>query len=220
MTLHLRVFVLAFAPVCLAQSYLVTTVAGSNRLLDGHPAKTVPLRYPYGVAQDAGGNAYIADNNDNRIRKVDASGVITTVAGNGTAGFSGDNGPAAQAMLNGPQGVKLDGKGNLFVADYGNSRVRKIVLATGVITTVAGNGDFHYSGEGGSALAAGMDPFDIAVDTADNLYIADFFNNRVRKVTAADGKIVSIAGTGISGDGDNGPANQAALDGPVGISVV
>src|SRR5579862_5243941 len=219
MTSQLRYVFLAFAPVCLAQSYLATTVAGSNRLLDGHAAKTVPLRYPNGVAQDSAGNAYLADADDNRVRKVDTSGIITTIAGNGTAGFSGDNGPAAQAALNFPQGIKLDGKGNLFIADYGNHRVRKIVLATGVITTVAGNGNSRYSSDGGSATSAGMDPFDIAVDTAGNLYIADYVNNRVRKVSAANGTISSIAGTGIAGDGDNGPANQAALSNPRGISV-
>lgn len=207
------------ASLTLAQSYIMTTAAGTSRLLDGHAATSVPLRYPFGIAEDTGGNLYVADTDDNRIRRVDANGVITTLAGNGGAGFSGDNGPATAATLNAPQGLKLDGKGNLFFADYGNKRVRRIVLATGVITTVAGNGNYLYSGDGGPATSAGMDPYDIAVDGSDNLYIADFANNRIRRVSAADGTVLTVAGTGYPGDGDNGTATFAQLNGPRGISV-
>ena len=149
---HLRFLAVVLAPFSFAQSYLTTTFAGSSRILDGHPGKTVPLRYPIGTGQDSAGNAYFADRDDNRIRKVDTNGTISTVAGTGLAGFTGDNGPATQATLNGPQGIKLDGKGNLFIADYLNNRVRKVVLSTGIITTVAGNGNYHYSGDGQSAL--------------------------------------------------------------------
>ncbi|GEM_PF-788267 len=216
---HLAVFTALAAQFSYSQSYLTTTVAGSNRLLDGQPAKTVPLRYPYGIAQDSAGNVYFADSDDNRIRKVDANGIISTVAGTGQAGFSGDGGPAIKAELDSPQGVKLDGKGNLYIADYNNNRVRKIVLATGVITTIAGSDDYHYSGDGKIATSAGLDPFDIAVDSAGNVYVADYFNNRVRKVSATDGTISTIAGTGVPGDGDNIAATQAALYGPRGISV-
>src|SRR5260370_1240508 len=130
---YLRFFAIVLGPFSFAQSYLTTTVAGSNRVLDGHPAKTVPLRYPNGTAQDSAGSAYFADSDDNRIRKVDVSGIITTVAGTGQAGFSGDNGLAIQATLNGPKGIKLDGKGNLFIADYLNNRVRKLVLSRVII---------------------------------------------------------------------------------------
>ena len=155
----------ALAPAAFAQSYTMATFAGSNRLLDGHAANTAPLRYPFGMAQDASGNVYFADYDDNRIRKVDANGIISTLAGDGMEGYTGDNGPAVAAELDGPQGVKLDGKGNLYIADYNNDVVRKIVLSTGIITTVAGNGKFQFSGDGGQATDAGMDPYDIAVDT-------------------------------------------------------
>jgi uncharacterized protein (TIGR03437 family) len=209
----------AIAGLAVAQSYTMTTVAGSSRLGDGSPATSVPLRYPFGMAQDAAGNVYFSDNNDNRVRRVAPDGTISTIAGNGVPNFSGDGGQAPRATLNAPQGVRLDGKGNLFIADYNNNRVRKVVLATGIITTVAGNGNFQFSGDGGRATLAGVDPDDIALDNSGNLYIADFFNNRIRKVSADDNTISTIAGTGIAGDGDNGPANAAALDGPIGISV-
>src|SRR5579885_3654231 len=167
------IFCLLIAQISFAQSYTTTTFAGSPRLLDGHPAKSVPLRYPYGAAQDSSGNVYFADSDDNRIRKVDPQGIISTIAGTGEAGFGGDGDQATKAKLKSPQGIKLDGKGNLYIADYNNNRVRKLVLATGVITTVAGNGNFHYSGDGGKATDAGLDPYDIAVDSSGNLYIAD-----------------------------------------------
>jgi uncharacterized protein (TIGR03437 family) len=212
---------LAVLPVSwiFAQSYTTKTYAGSDRLLDGHAANTVPLRYPWGTAQDAAGNIYISDNDDNRIRKVDLNGNISTVAGNGVSGYSGDGSQAIDAMLSGPQGIRLDGQGNLFIADYNNNVIRKVVLSTGIITTVAGNGNFVYSGEGGPALSAGLDPYDLAVDGAGNIYIADYYNNRIRKVSAANQTISTIAGIGIPGDGENGPANQAAVNGPIGISV-
>ena len=140
-----------------AQSYRMATVAGSSRLGDGNPATSVPLRYPYGVAQDAAGNIYFADASDNRVRRVGTDGKISTVEGTGVAGFSGDGGPATQAMLDTPEGIRLDAKGaNLYIGDYNNNRVRMVVLATGVITTVAGNGNFHYSGDKGPAIQAGL----------------------------------------------------------------
>ena len=203
-----------------AQSYTMKTVAGTSRLQDGSPATSVPLRSPYGVAQDATGNVYVADSRDNRVRRVGLDGNITTIAGTGVAGFSGDIGPATKAKLDSPRAIRLDGKGNLYIADYYNSRVRKVALSTGVITTVAGSGDFRAAGDNGPARQAGLDTDDIAVDGDGNLYIADFFNNRIRKVTAADGNIKTIGGIGIAGDaGDTGKAVQAALDGPTGISV-
>ena len=203
-----------------AQSYTATTVAGVSRLLDGNAAITVPLRAPWGAAQDAAGNIYIADRFDNRIRKVGTDGKISTIAGIGVAGFSGDGGPAPAAKLNSPQGLHLDGQGNLFIADYNNQRVRKLALSTGVITTVAGNGTLQASGDTGSATDAGVDPYDITLDSAGNLYIADYLNSRIRKVDATTGKITTIAGTGVPGyGGDNGPANIAAIDSPNCIAV-
>src|SRR5271170_7401004 len=171
-----------------AQSYSIATVAGSSRLRDGNPATTVPIRYPYGVAQDTAGNIYFADALDNRVRRVDTKGIISTVAGTGVAGFSGDGGPATQAMFDGPEGIRLDAKGaNLYIADFNNNRVRMVALATGVVTTVAGNGDYKYNGDNGPAIQIALDPDDIAVDNTGNIYIADFYNSRIRKVSAANG---------------------------------
>ena len=209
----------ALTPLAIAQSYLTSTFAGSSRLLDGHAANTVPLRYPWGIVQDAAGNVYFADTSDNRVRRVDSTGIISTIAGTGQPDYTGDNGPAIKAALDGPQGIALDSKGNLFICDYQNNVVRKVVLATGIITTVAGNGSFIYSGDGAAATAAGIDPYDIAVDAAGNLYISDLLNNRIRKVTVSTQTITSLAGITTAGDGDNGPATQAALSSPAGISV-
>src|SRR5580704_11376307 len=134
-----------FAGLVSAQSYSISTIAGSSRLGDGSPATSVPLRYPYGIAEDTSGNIYFADALDNRVRRVDTKGIISTVAGTGVAGFSGDGGPATQATFNGPQAIRLDAKAaNLYIADYVNHRVRVIVLATGVVTTVAGNGSLKW----------------------------------------------------------------------------
>lgn len=204
-----------------AQSYGLATIAGSSRLRDGDLATTAPLRYPYGVAQDAAGNIYFADAEDNRVRRVDLNGIISTVAGTGVAGFSGDGGQATQATFNFPQGIKLDAKAaNLYIDDYNNNRVRVVALATGIVTTIAGNGDFLFNGNSGSATQIAFDPDDIAVDSANNVYIADYTNSRIRKVSAADGTISTIAGIANPGNaGDNGPAVQAAVDGPTGISV-
>ncbi len=221
-SLYFQLFALVLLDTCVvAQSYSITTVAGSSRLGDGNQATSVPLRYPYGIAQDAAGNIYFADSQDNRVRRVGTDGKISTVAGTGVAGFSGDGGPATQAMFDGPQGVRLDVKGvNLYIGDHNNHRVRMVSLGSGMVTTVAGNGSVHYSGDKGPAIQAGLDADDLAVDTAGNIYIADYLNNRVRKVSAADGTITTLAGLVAPGDsGDNGPAVQAALYGPTGISL-
>lgn len=177
-----------------SQTYTISTVAGTERVLDGTAATGVPLRSPRGVAVDPAGNVYIADRDDNRIRKVGPSGIITTVAGNGTPGFSGDRGSAARALVSGPMSTISDSAGNIYFADSGNYRVRRIA-ADGTITTVAGNGSAAFSGDGGPATAAGMRPTAIALDSQGNLYIADSYNYRVRKVTSS-GVISTLAGTG------------------------
>ncbi len=148
---------------------------------DGGPATSASLTRPFGVAVDAAGNLYIADAGNNRIRKVSPSGIITTVAGNGTPGFSGDGGSSTGASLNSPLGVAVDAAGNLYIADGSNNRIRK-VSPSGVITTAAGGGS--VLGDGGPATSASLaNPSGVAVDGAGNLYIADTFNLRIRKVS-------------------------------------
>src|SRR6202011_2399609 len=135
---------------------------------------------------DSVGTLYITDYNGCRIRKVNAAtGVITTVAGNGTVGYSGDGGPATNAEFQYPGGVGIDSAGNLYIADQRNNRIRKVSAATGIITTVAGSGTQGFSGDGGPATSAALYyPGTIAIDSADNLYFSDQFNNRIRKVDA------------------------------------
>ncbi|MFL6448655.1 MAG: Ig-like domain repeat protein [Bryobacteraceae bacterium] len=168
-----------------ADTGVITTVAGNGSYGfsgDGGPATSARLEGPSAVAVDGSGNLYIADGN--RIRKVSAStGVITTVAGNGSSGYSGDGGPATSASLFYPRGVAVDGSGNIYIADEDNNRIRKVSAGTGVITTVAGNGSDGFSGDGGPATSASLEgPSAVAVDGSGNLYIADWGNQRVRKV--------------------------------------
>jgi sugar lactone lactonase YvrE len=200
----------------------ITTAAGNGvqgYSGDGGPATAASLDYPWGVAVDSGGNLYIADTDNNRLRKVAPGGTITTVAGNGVAKYSGDGGPATAASLNYPRGVAVDAAGNLYIADSNNRRIRKVPPG-GTISTAAGNGVGGYSGDGGPATAASLDwPYGVAVDSAGNLYIADFSNHRIRKVTPA-GTITTAAGNGQSGSsGDGGPATAASLSGPWGVAV-
>jgi uncharacterized protein (TIGR03437 family) len=206
---------------------VITTVAGngsSGTSGDGGPAPSAQISYPAGVAVDAGGNLYIAEGGnglggDAVIRRVSVAGIITTVAGNGRAGYSGDGGPATSAKLNGPTGVAFDGSGNMYIADSSNSVVREVFAATGIITTVAGNGSFGYSGDGGPATSAQLDgAWGVAVDDDGNIYIADLVNDRIRRVSGA-GTITTVAGGGSSGLGDGGPATGAQLSGPNGVAV-
>ncbi|MBK6980993.1 MAG: VCBS repeat-containing protein [Betaproteobacteria bacterium] len=201
----------------------ITTTAGIGRygggaLGDGGPAVSERLRNPQAVATDATGNLFIVDSLDHRIRKVSASGIITTVAGNGSFGFSGDGGAATEAELNSPSDVAVDATGNLFIADRHNGRIRR-VNTSGIISTIAGNGSGLASGDGGPATAAGLDPIAICLDASDNLYVADFGNNRVRKISAA-GVITTVAGNGAPGnEGDGGPATAASFRNPIDVAV-
>ncbi len=201
---------------------IITTVAGSGNpgfSGDGGSALTAEIYFPTGIALDGAGNLYIADTYNNRIRMVAPSGVITTVAGSGVYGFSGDGGLATLANLNDPTGVDVDAAGNLYIADRFNNRIRKVV-PSGVISTVAGKGVAEYSGDGGSALAAGLqNPSDITVDSAGNLYIADQSNNRIRRVSST-GIITTVAGNGIAGfSGDGSSALAASFNAPLAVTV-
>ena len=214
---------------------LITTVAGggADYLGDGGAATSAELASPEGVAVDATGNLFIADSQDNRIRKVDTNGIITTVVGNGIANYSGDGGAATNAELAWPEGVAVDATGNLFIADEVNNAIRK-VDTNGLITTVAGNGYGAgtlvggYSGDGGAATNAELnDPFGVAVDATGNLFIADSGNNVIREV-GTNGIITTVAGNGYgAGDGvysedgaysgDGSAAIDAELNGPFGV---
>jgi len=204
---------------------IITTIAGngtSGYNGDGGPATAAELYYPFGVAVDASGNVYIGDLKNNRIRKITAStGIITTVAGNGTLGYSGDGEQATAAEINYPQIVILDASGNIYIADQENNRVRKVTVSTGIITTIAGNGIGGYAGDGGQATAAELSyPTGLAFDGSGNLYIGDQNNKRVRKLTAFTGIITTIAGTGTSGySGDGGAATAAKLSFIDGVAV-
>lgn len=194
---------------------VITTLAGNGAITfagDGGPATRASFFNPSGVAADSVGNVYIADSMNNRVRKVDASGIISTVAGNGTPAFSGDGGPAISASLSTPIGVAVDTAGNLYIADSGNSRIRKVNTA-GIISTVAGIGLPGFSGDGGPAINAGLFlPGGVTVDASGNIYIADVDNNRIRKVNTA-GVISTVAGNGIKGfSGDGGAATSASLN--------
>ncbi len=176
----------------------------------------------YGLAVDSSGNVYFADQNNCVVRKVDTTHTITTIAGTGqSCGFSGDSGKGTAAQLYYPSGVALDTLGNLFIADTYNCRIRKLVLSTDTITTMAGNGTCGYSGDTGSATAAELNyPYDVAADTSSNVFIADSSNYRIREVTKSDGKINTLAGTGTAGfGGDGGKATSAQIYTVYGLAV-
>jgi sugar lactone lactonase YvrE len=203
----------------LVSNGIITTVAGGRNggyNGDNGPAASAELWQPEGVAVGAGGTVYIADYRNSRVRKVSA-GVITTVAGTGTAGYGGDNGAAANAELSYPAAVTLDSTGNLYIADFMNNRIREV--AGGVIATVVGNETAGYSGDGGQPFNAQLSqPWAVAVDAAGNLYIADAGSNAIREVS--NGLIAAIAGNGMSGSGgDGGAATSAQLNGPQGVAL-
>lgn len=202
--------------------YIINTVAGSDTSGfsgDGGAATSASLYAPSGVTVDSSGNLYIADTLNNRIRKVDVSGKISTVAGTGTGGYMGDGVAATSTWLNRPQGVAVDNSGNLYIADTWNNRIRKVDMS-GEISTVAGTDFAGYSGDGGSAAVAALnEPKGLAVDRSGNLYIADSGNHRIRKVDLS-GKISTVAGSGDFGvSGDGGDATLAKLSFPTGIAV-
>ncbi|MGW0335302.1 NHL domain-containing protein [Streptomyces sp. NPDC003011] len=200
----------------------ISTVAGTGVAgFKGHnePAATAQLNGPYGVAVDSAGTVYFSDYSNHRVRKIATDGKISTVAGTGVAGFSGDNGPALSAQLNCPRAVAVDSAGAVYITDASNHRIRKITT-DGKISTVVGTGAAGFGGDGGPATAARLNlPLGVAVDSAGVLYVAEYSNHRVRKI-ATDGKISTVAGTGAAGfSGDNGPAASAQLNGPHEVEV-
>lgn len=207
-----------------APSGTITTVAGTGDAGfngDQRQATDAQLFFPVGVAVDSNDNLYIADGANHRVRKVDtSSGVITTVAGTGNAGFSGDGGPASEAQLNFPFRVAVDDEAGLYIADAANHRIRRVDDTSRTITTVAGTGSGGFSGDGGPATEAQLNlPFGVDVDDTGNVYVADWLNNRVRRVDAS-GVITTVAGTGGDGfSGDGGPASDAQLGRPTDVAV-
>ena len=200
---------------------IITTVAGNGfpgYAGDDGLAIDASLFLPVDISVDSSGNLYIADAGNNCIRKVDTEGIISTVAGNGLSGFAGDNGPAIEASLSAPTEVSIDEWGNLYIADPGNHRIRKVDL-NGIITTVAGNGNGGYDGDGGSAVEASLyNPWGVAVFDG-SIFIADSHNSRIRRVDTS-GIITTVAGNGtFDFTGDDGPACEAALNLPMDIIV-
>jgi sugar lactone lactonase YvrE len=223
-TLSAVLFLISFTISSLAQSAGITTFAGSVQGFsgDGGPATAAKLNFPAGIAVDNQGNLFIADTANFRIRKVTPSGVISTVAGTGVRGFSGDGGPATSAQLGlnstHSSGVTVDAAGNLYIADTNNFRIRK-VTPDGIISTVAG-GAFGTGGDSGPAASAQFhEVWGVAVDFAGNLYVYDELSYRVRKVSAS-GIVSTVAGNGTPGSsGDGGPATSAQIFQPMGLAV-
>jgi hypothetical protein len=201
---------------------IISTFAGtgvSGFSGDGSLASSAQISWPIGIAVDLIGNVYFSDYANQRIRKINTSGIITTIAGTGVAGFSGDGGPAINSQISTPMKLALDVLGNLFIADYNNCRVRKI-NTSGIITTVAGTGTCGFGGDGGLAINAQLSgPTGLAIDGSGNLYIGDYNANKVRKVDPS-GIISTFAGTGVYGaGGDGGPATSAQFGTTTGVAV-
>jgi len=206
----------------IAPSGTIATIAGNGSATyngDNRPATTASLSWPHDVTVDGAGIVYIADSDHNRVRRVGLDGMITTIAGTGVLGSTGDGGPATSARLHKPKTVVVFG-GGLYIAGLDN-KVRRVDFTTGIITRVAGTGVAGYSGDGGSALNARLNgPQRLQIDTAGNIYIADTLNSVIRRVDAATGRISTVAGTGVAGyTGDGGQATVARLNNPRGIAL-
>ena len=201
---------------------VIETVAGNGRAEysgDGGPAVQAALSDPRDVALGPDGSLYIADTSSNRIRKVSPDGIISTIAGDGEEGYWGDGGPALEASLYFPRGVAVGADGSVYIADYGNNRVRK-VDPKGIISTVAGNGQIGQSGDGGRATNASLyHPRGVTVGPDGSIYIADTWNNRIRRVDP-NGTIGTVAGSGREGfSGDGRSATSASLRNPEDVAV-
>ncbi len=200
---------------------IITTIAGTGAFAysgDGGQATAACLNHPYDIALDSKGNIYFSEQNNNVVRKIDHAGIISTVAGNGTSGYSGDGVPAVSAQLSFTVGIVIDKVDNLLIADRGNHSIR-MVDTFGIITTVAGTGTSGYNGDGIAATSALLhDPFDVAVDSIGNIYIADANNFRIRKVDLS-GQISTIAGTGSIGYSPDGAAATSSFIVPIALAI-
>jgi len=204
-----------------ASTGIINTIAGtgiSGYNGDGILATTAQLYFPSGIDIDGSGDIYISDEGNARIRLINTSGIISTFAGRGSTGYSGDGGLATAGNLAGPLGIILDASDNLFIADQGNERTRQVAFGSEILSTYAGNGTAGYIGDGIPATTTELNqPYGVAADGLSNIYIADFANNRIRKVIPS-GTISTIAGTGTAGfSGDGGPATIAQLNHPAGV---
>src|SRR5438034_9878522 len=218
MFLPFGLLVVMLSPVLNGVAQTITTYAGPPVPVLGALAPTQYFDRTEGIAPDSAGGFYFSSSPENRVYRVAADGVLSLIAGTGTSGFSGDGGPAVSARLSYPGNLVVDGGGNLYIADWGNDRIRK-VNTEGIISTIAGNGKEGFEGDGGPATSASLNkPRGVAVDPAGNVYIADAGNFRIRKVNPA-GVISTVAGSGTSGfTGDGGPASSAQLV-PRGVAV-
>lgn len=226
-TITLFVLVICFClPRAFSQNIMITYAGTGDAGYsgDGGPANAAELQMPSGVCRDAAGNIYICDENNNVVRKINATThIITTIAGTGAGSYSGDGGPAVNATLFAPFRCAIDHAGNLYISDKNNSRIRKITAGTGIISTIVGLGVSGYSGDGGLAIHAAIGlPAEMAIDSIGNIYFADADNDIVRKIDAATGIISRVAGSnpGVPGyTGDGGPATAASLYDPMGLSL-
>ena len=201
---------------------IISTVAGTGTngySGDGGPAVNADLSYPGPLTTDSAGNLYVADTGNDCIRKVNTEGIITTIAGNGINGYSGDGGPATNASFNSPSGLTLDAAGNLYISDYYNDCIREM-STNGIVTTIAGNGTAGDTGDGGPAIDATLDgPEGLAMDLSGNLFIAEYSGDRVREIQT-NGTIVTFAGNGNPGfSGDGGVATNAEFAYPMGLAL-
>lgn len=200
---------------------VISTIAGTGvagYIGDGFAATSAKINAPFAVFVDPAGNVFFSDYNNNVIRKISTSGIISTIAGNGTAGYLGDGLQATVAELNHPTGISFDGAGNLYIGDFSNQRVRK-VNTSGVISTFAGNGTPGWTADGVQATATTLwDPNFLHATASGDLYITDNKNHRIRLVKGSTGIITTVAGNGTpGGTGDGGPATAAELDFPGGV---
>lgn len=212
----------AALPVAFAQTGLINTIAGGGTGGVGIPATSAALYGPLGIRVDGQDNLYVADGHSNRVVRVDSvTGIITLIAGNGAAASSGDSGPATQASIYDPTDIAFDSSGNIFIAEMGAHKIRRVDAATGIITTVVGTGTAGFSGDGGPASSAQLNaPFGIVFDNAGNFYIADTGNSRIRRVDAATGTITTVAGNGTRGVSPDGvAATSASFTPPMGIGL-